>query len=290
MNGLRRINLEQAINVRDLGGYPTPDGCTPYGRFIRADNMVGLTEADLETLYQAGVRTVIDLRTPGERERQPGSFENWRDVRVVPCSLLGESLDSFTGFMRSLGENYSEMIVRDRDHYRDLFEIILSENQRGGILFHCTAGKDRTGVTAALLLGLAGCEDADIVADYALTDIYLRPKVKLFLQHNPNADPALFRAPMESMDRFTAFVREEFGSARGYLKSLGFSDKDLDQVWNCLLYTSASDAPPQGGAAAGKPPHRKIPCTRSGMPGIFYLFTAAVPGVTSARRSHGLPL
>lgn len=232
MNGLRRINLEQAINVRDLGGYPTPDGCTPYGRFIRADNMVGLTEADLETLYQAGVRTVIDLRTPGERERQPGSFENWRDVRVVPCSLLGESLDSFTGFMRSLGENYSEMIVRDRDHYRDLFEIILSENQRGGILFHCTAGKDRTGVTAALLLGLAGCEDADIVADYALTDIYLRPKVKLFLQHNPNADPALFRAPMESMDRFTAFVRKEFGSARGYLKSLGFSDEDLDQVWN----------------------------------------------------------
>ena len=66
--------------------------------------------------------------------------------------------------------------------------------------------------------------------DYALTDIYLRPKVKLFLQHNPNADPALFRAPMESMDRFTAFVREEFGSARGYLKSLGFSDEDLDQA------------------------------------------------------------
>ena len=232
MNGLRRINLEQAINVRDLGGYPTPDGCTPYGRFIRADNMYGLTEADLEALYQAGVRTVIDLQTPGERERQPNCFENWRDVRVVPCSLLGESLDSFTGFMRSLGENYSEMIVRDRDHYRDLFEIILSENQRGGILFHCTAGKDRTGVTAALLLGLAGCEDAGIVADYALTDIYLRPKVKLFLQHNPNADPALFRAPLESMDRFTAFVREEFGSARGYLKSLGFSDEDLDQVWN----------------------------------------------------------
>ena len=171
MNGLRRINLEQAINVRDLGGYPTPDGCTPYGRFIRADNMYGLTEADLETLYQAGVRTVIDLRTPGERERQPGSFENWRDVRVVPCSLLGESLDSFTGFMRSLGENYSEMIVRDRDHYRDLFEIILSENQRGGILFHCTAGKDRTGVTAALLLGLAGnvaVAAYGVVANFAL--------------------------------------------------------------------------------------------------------------------------
>lgn len=55
MNGLRRINLEQAINVRDLGGDPTPDGCTPYGRFIRADNMYGLTVADLETLYQAGV-------------------------------------------------------------------------------------------------------------------------------------------------------------------------------------------------------------------------------------------
>ena len=231
MNGLRRIHLQQAINVRDLGGYPTPGGCTPYGRFIRADNMYGLTDADREFLYQAGVRTVLDLRTPGECQRQPNCFEGWKDVQVIHCSLLGESLDSFTGFMRSLGENYSEMIVRDRDNYRELFEAILEAVPRGGVLFHCTAGKDRTGVTAALLLALAGCEDADIVADYALTDIYLRPKVKLFLQHNPDADPALFRAPMESMDRFTAFVREKFGSARGYLRSLGFTDAQLDTIW-----------------------------------------------------------
>ena len=55
--------------------------------------------------------------------------------------------------------------------------------------------------------------------------------MKLFLQHNPDADPALFRAPMESMDRFTAFVREKFGSARGYLRSLCFTDTQLDTIW-----------------------------------------------------------
>ena len=226
MNGLRRINLEQAINVRDLGGYPTPDGCTPYGRFIRADNMVGLTEADLETLYQAGVRTVIDLRTPGERERQPGSFENWRDARVAPCSLLGESLDSFTGFMRSLGENYSEMIVRDRDHYRDLFEIILSENQRGGILFHCTAGKDRTGVLCAVLLRASGVHPDDVMADYLATNqvnaASMRAEAASLGAGMTDGERAILQSFLEArpayLDAFFAEVDNAFGSFDRYVR------------------------------------------------------------------------
>ena len=87
MNGLRRINLEQAINVRDLGGYPTPDGCTPYGRFIRADNMVGLTEADLETLYQAGVRQSLTCGPPanGNASRAPLKTGGMSGLSPVPC-------------------------------------------------------------------------------------------------------------------------------------------------------------------------------------------------------------
>ena len=67
MDGRRRILLERAVNVRDLGGYPRRDGgATPYGRFYRADNMHGLTSGDMEELYGLGLRTVLDLRTPGE--------------------------------------------------------------------------------------------------------------------------------------------------------------------------------------------------------------------------------
>lgn len=72
MDGRRRILLERAVNVRDLGGYPRRDGgATPYGRFYRADNMHGLTSGDMEELYGLGLRTVLDLRTPGECAAQP---------------------------------------------------------------------------------------------------------------------------------------------------------------------------------------------------------------------------
>ena len=149
MDGRRRILLERAVNVRDLGGYPRRDGgATPYGRFYRADNMHGLTSGDMEELYGLGLRTVLDLRTPGECAAQPNCFEGFRDVQVLHHSLLGESTDQFTGFVRSLGENYAEMIRRQPELYAELFVLIAGRVQEGGVLFHCTAGKDRTGVTA----------------------------------------------------------------------------------------------------------------------------------------------
>ena len=232
MDGRRRILLERAVNVRDLGGYPRRDGgATPYGRFYRADNMHGLTSGDMEELYGLGLRTVLDLRTPGECAAQPNCFEGFRDVQVLHHSLLGESTDQFTGFGRSLGENYAEMIRRQPELYAELFVLIAGRVQEGGVLFHCTAGKDRTGVTAALLLGLAGVPEEDIIADYALTDVYLRPKVRMFIEHNPEADPALFRALPESMEHFTRTLREQYGDARGYLLSAGMTGEQLDAIW-----------------------------------------------------------
>lgn len=88
MNGLRRINLEQAINVRDLGGYPTPDGCTPYGRFIRADNMVASPRRTWRPSIRPVWRTVIDCGPRPNGTGQPGSFENIggrSGVAPVPC-------------------------------------------------------------------------------------------------------------------------------------------------------------------------------------------------------------
>ena len=138
MNKSRRILLEHAVNVRDLGGYPTAHGkATAFGRFFRADNMYGLSEQEKDRLYQAGIRTIIDLRTPGECSKQPNSFSGYRDVQVINCSLLGESTDGFTGFLRSLGENYSEMIVRDKEKYQELFTHLCQAVLRGGVLFHC---------------------------------------------------------------------------------------------------------------------------------------------------------
>ena len=222
--------LQGTRNTRDLG--VLLPGCGPR-RLLRSDHLAALTQEDADRLRQWGIGCILDLRRPDEQLRQP-------TPAFVPARVVEVTIDNTPLFTVRrmdptfrLGELYLHMLhVHGPVFARAVHLAAESLRQGQGVLFHCSAGKDRTGVTAALLLGLAGCEDADIVADYALTDIYLRPKVKLFLQHNPNADPALFRAPMESMDRFTAFVREEFGSARGYLKSLGFSDEELDQVWN----------------------------------------------------------
>ena len=73
--------------------------------------------------------------------------------------------------------------------------------------------------------------EEDIIADYALTDVYLRPKVRMFIEHNPEADPALFRALPESMEHFTRTLREQYGDARGYLLSAGMTGEQLDAIW-----------------------------------------------------------
>ena len=232
MEGLRRVLLQQAVNVRDLGGYPCAGGgATPSGHFFRADNMHGLSQEDLKKLYDLGIRTILDLRTPGECTGQPNSFAGYRDVQVLNCSLLGESTDQFTGFLRSLGENYAGMIRQNPERYAQLFTMIAQRAGAGGILFHCTAGKDRTGVTAALLLGLAGVPEEDIVADYALTDVYLRPKVRVFMEHNPTANPDLFRAQPENMQHFVETLRQDFGDARGYLLQAGVAEELLERIW-----------------------------------------------------------
>ena len=229
----RRIPLDGAWNVRDLGGYPTADGgSTPYGRFFRGDDITALEEPDKEALYRAGIRTIVDLRTPGECERRPNGFEGWRDVQVLHCSLLGADLDGFIGFLRSLGENYCEMIRRDSAYYVDLFALLAEAVGRGGVLFHCSMGKDRTGVTAALLLSLAGVADVDIIADYALTDIYTAEKVRRILANFPDIeDDSMFRARAESMEQFTACLRETYGGARGYLTGIGVPAATLDAIW-----------------------------------------------------------
>lgn len=237
MQYARRVPLAGAINVRDLGGYPTADGrVTPFGRFFRSDNMNGLGEEDIKTLLGRRIHTIVDLRTPGEVAEHPNSFAEVEGVTLAHCSLLGESTEAFTGtaesgFLRSLGENYAAMIARDGAYYRELFAILAQGVRRGGVLFHCTAGKDRTGVTAALLLALAGVYEVDIVADYALTEVYLKEKVERFIANNPGTPVEIFGARPESMEAFLKSLREEHGGAAAYLAKIGVPQAELDAIW-----------------------------------------------------------
>ena len=179
----RRLPLATVYNMRDLGGFAAAAGVTAFGRLWRSDLLGELPEGDVAAIERAGVRTVIDLRGDDERARVPNSLNGRPGITYVGLPLLGDvdtlaarmGMPLHDSFMHSLSILYSTMADSNPDCFVQVFEALLSGLVRGGVVFHCTAGKDRTGVIAAMVLELCGVARADIVADYAVTEIHLRP-------------------------------------------------------------------------------------------------------------------
>ena len=169
----RHIRLEGAHNVRDLGGYPTAAGRTTRWRaFLRADALHGLTPADMQTLLDLGLRTIIDLRSDIEISRQPSAFIGHDAVRyhhvplfdgLAPVDAMAQKMTAF-----DLSTRYADAAEHCRPAISRVAAIIAMAEE-GTVLFNCTAGKDRTGIVAAMLLSLAGVDNEEIATDYALT-------------------------------------------------------------------------------------------------------------------------
>jgi protein-tyrosine phosphatase len=184
----RWIDLEGAVNVRDLGGLPIHGGgVTRSRRLVRADNLQDLTEADLRTLREdVGVRDVVDLRTTSERQVEgPGPLEDEPAVRVRHWSLLPEQGDrarEVDGDVLMPWQAGPEEVPAPRSETRDVYVSYLHDrpdsvvgalrtvaHSDGAVVVHCAAGKDRTGVLVALALDLVSVDRDAIIADYLLT-------------------------------------------------------------------------------------------------------------------------
>jgi len=172
--------LVGAANLRDLGGLATTDGRTVRpGRLFRSGHLCDLDGPDRATIDALGLRTIVDLRRPAEAETRP--HPDLADCEVVGISVSSDDNefavvanamldpdatplgpDHVTGYFRSL--------VSDRlDRYRPVFEVA-TDPDRHPLLFNCTAGKDRTGVVAAILLKMLGVDDDAVMADYLLSN------------------------------------------------------------------------------------------------------------------------
>ena len=163
-----RIELDGPINFRDLGGPPALGGTVRHGVAYRADGLHTMTLADLETVFgRLGVTRVIDLRSEDERI-DPG-LGLLADARVenhhVP--ILDETRSVWAGGTVSLADLYRSMLETSADRFARAVHLIA--RSEGPVVFHCAAGKDRTGLVAALVLGLLGVDDREICEDYAAT-------------------------------------------------------------------------------------------------------------------------
>jgi len=242
----RRLHWDACYNVRDLGGYATSDGgYTRWGAFVRADNMSRLTPTGQSALIEYGVRTIIDLRRAFELtiDRNPFATpsEHTRELTYLNLPLGLHADREGIQAVQAAGEgddaSLSALYCQVLDHYwRGIAGIMAAiAEAEGAVLFHCHAGKDRTGLVAALLLALAGVPHVTIAEDYAFSQVCLQPIFDHRLSQEPDPTKRERMARMmgtvpETMLDVLAYLDERHGGAERYLRAAGVAEADLDRL------------------------------------------------------------
>lgn len=230
----RHFILAGSCNFRDLGGYPTDDGGMVKWRTIfRSGVLDGLIEDDCVRIRALGITNVIDLRANGEREQRPSraiGAETWaRDYTLSRAdhsrSGAVATPDQLRGGMIAA---YGAMLDEQAESYRQLFATLASAP--GPVLFHCTGGKDRTGIGAAVLLDLLGVARDLITEDYALTNHCLKRDSAALADAAARWPRELRIAAPDYLAAMFARLDTEFGGAAGYLGHLGLGTDTIDQL------------------------------------------------------------
>jgi protein tyrosine/serine phosphatase len=248
------IDLDGAVNVRDLGGLPTTDGgSTVGGRLLRSENLQELSPKDVTRLVdEIGVTTVVDLRSTIEVTKEgPAPLDAVPTVRHAHHPVLAEWLDGKDTAARAL---LTDAVDADRERYPDdtmcghylgylenrpeqvtgaLRAIATAD---GAAIVHCAAGKDRTGVIVALALTVAGVNSDTIVADYVATNERLDAIIERLSRSRMYADdvtrrPVSAHAPRaETMRAFLSQLDERHGGLDSWLPANGFAEDEVARL------------------------------------------------------------
>ena len=236
----RPLALAHAFNVRDIGHYHNREGEKLRERkFLRSDALGRLDEGDWNLLKEYGVTAIVDLRSPQEQEKEPfGEAAKQAGIRydAVPLFDNIQSNDGTAAFPESLHKLYVQLLEGSGAQLAEVFRKFL-ENREGCSLFNCTAGKDRTGVIAMLLLGLAGVDEDVIVADYSVSAANMQPVFAPQIAAMKNAGyeklAFLLESEPEDMRLTLEYVDGTYGSAEGYLKTI-LSEEEMEELRQML--------------------------------------------------------
>lgn len=234
---MRRLLTERVHNMRELGGYQTEDGgITRWKRFIRSDVPLDMTDADAAFLRDYGVHTVIDLRACDEAAWQPCLLAKAPGFDYVNLPFT----DDFTylGAVDYCPRDHLVPVIQGENRVREILSRMAHAN--GAVLFFCYAGKDRTGMMAALLLLAARVPVEDVIADYQVTYTYIKSKLARRMS-DAGFSEALEKAGISKGERLESLRRTEpewiepfityvlnFGGIDGFLAKLGLTGKEIN--------------------------------------------------------------
>jgi len=244
----RLIGLEAVHNFRDLGGYPTAGGrSTKWRTLFRSDGLYRLRGADdMSRVMQLGLKSVIDLRTERE-QREQGIFPTddievtFHHLSIVDVTWSDTETPEFDDEVEFLVWGYRDMLEIGSSRFADAMHVLAQTDSLPAV-FHCAAGKDRTGVLAALLLSSLGVDDGHICADYGLTQDAMQRTIAWSKVHRPELaeryatiPKAYLAADPRAMQIILTELAQQHGSVRNYVREIGVADDTVEALGNLLL-------------------------------------------------------
>lgn len=253
--------IDGLYNFRDTGGMPlSGSGETRPGILYRSAALSALTPTGIDELAATDIGVVVDFRMPDERQSAPDRLPTTRPFRAVDLSILegamagmakqffqdgtspsSEAIAKAMSAVPTLGDMYIDMLQGGATAFAEVARLIAASTDDAptAVLVHCTAGKDRTGTSVALMLEAVGAERSAVVADYAASQHNLQGPwaegmihsvASLGIPVTPALRTLLTETPPEAIEKALTWVDAGYGGAAGYLLSGGLTDTELAQL------------------------------------------------------------
>jgi protein tyrosine/serine phosphatase len=245
----RLLDWQATLNTRELGGYPAKGGGgTRWQALVRSENPALLTRQGQQALVDYGIRTIIDLRYPAELEIDPSPFAKPNVGDATRPDYLNIPLDVDQDLEWKVGDDaarsmcslYYRLLETNRGHVAEVLRAV-ARARPGGVLFHCHAGKDRTGLITAMLLSALGVSEEIIIQDYAFSTPQLQERSEReltepwVLAEKVDFYRVLFSNLPDTMDLTLKYLKQTYGSAAGYLKTTALTEDDLAALRERLI-------------------------------------------------------
>lgn len=255
---IRHFTFDKVLNFRDIGGIRTIDGKqVRWGKIYRSGKFEKLRSQEFEAMKTLGITTVVDLRTPGEVDHEPDNIPanqgiNW--IHIPVSGITDEELEQTKKEIRKLdpvefdGAGKMETVMnrfalQGTQDFAKVFRLLL-DDKNNSLVYHCTAGKDRTGLLTALILAALGVSEEVIMQEYLLSNYYRYDKIERNARlgaHIMGIETQSSRAIMDVRPNYlnASFmaIKSNYGSIEEYLvKGIGLSKQELQQLKRMYLY------------------------------------------------------